>query len=620
MLGKITISATLLATSALCGAHAQTATIFNRSAISKETGQRVSDAQDLSAGMATKQDLVRFRVNVATDFLADQTGTADSSPAFGSAVAKSELQNAGAVIKVPSGRYLLSEGMPLLTLGGIQSVTVKGDGSDVSELIFPCGVDGPNTSLGPAGGSQYRERDASHPGPVIRYEGISIVRSCASEGNTGLTINGTAAASDGMMAMKLHDIEIRSDGTGGSWLNFLSFSHIAQADIDSLHFGAGSAGSTGKAISISAGSGANLPSVNYTLRGIDTQNVFTALSIGPLVQGVTLSDSKIVGATAAVDWQGSVGGGQDWLSITGTHIDSKQSILTTANVATIIMSGDYILNNANTSLTQMSTLKNVQRLTITGNTIFGGNVHPLTAFAIDNPDIPFTYYKNPPIGVISANSFYYFPDGPMIHVGANVHGLSVVGNQAEICNQLTDNTAIDNTFALNSGCTNNTSQSLWRNDTTGQLTLGGSSDPNILLTKGLVVNYDNTLSIGSGGYRLSGIYSYIGSFAGTVTAGTLNVTGSGESDVAGLLHSTGNATVDGSLKTQNFSASGLMILPNFSYSQLSNVAGCTSGRQGWEIFVVDGRDVGEAAGAGKGVIATCNTNNQWKANGAVVSN
>jgi hypothetical protein len=73
---------------------------------------------------------------------------------------------------------------------------------------------------------------------------------------------------------------------------------------------------------------------------------------------------------------------------------------------------------------------------------------------------------------------------------------------------------------------------------------------------------------------------------------------------------TGSVSAAGAVSAASVSASGWIDLPRTDHAHMPP---CVPGR---EVFVTDGRDPGEAAGAGKGTRAYCKTTGVWYANGA----
>ena len=296
------LAGALLATTA----HAQTPFNFSSS------GSPASSYAPLNAAGATKLDVtgpmentngaLRPLANSDSVNVLDQgarcDGVTDDTAAFNDAFAAALAKASGSAILIPAGRCIVSAELDL-TISGNKSIRLRGEGRDVSEIVWSGSTNGLVVTL--AGTSYSWLRTPATPAPVFHMDGISLVSARSGIGGTALTITSAAIPSQvgGAPQVLLHDVGIH--GTANSaqgWHDGAAISNLPSG----LHWDEGYIwlanvsppfNSVGNAISLRGGPEdgngcVSLISSLYYLSNINVQNAAHAVDIGSGVQDVDM--------------------------------------------------------------------------------------------------------------------------------------------------------------------------------------------------------------------------------------------------------------------------------------------------------------------------------------------
>lgn len=396
----------------------------------------------------------------------DGADTSSDTPAFVRAAAAAQARPFGSVIRVPAGRCMLSAPIAA-TLRGNQSLAIRGEGSDVSELVFTGGTDGIALRLGGSGadgrGETFFQRSGPDTGTVARVEGLSLVRDAPDTGGIALDLDGLTNGNNGVVQAVVRDVTMRGSAGRGGWDKGVRLHRICMANLRDLTFHAGDKDNH-HGVGLSLENEATPVVVDTSISGFRMRGGATAIKIGPRVQGVYVSQLISVDAVTGIEWLGRVGGHEDLLTVTNSHVGGfTEAAIRTKNVKTILVSDSYLLaaQKVDGETYAPLDLYGASSVAITGNRIFAApgisnqsavkiNNHPAPAAGADpghggNPD-------NSPAGTISGNALFLF-NGYAFKLTGPVAGLVVSGNTCAGCNNLTNDRSGLNAWAENLGWT-----------------------------------------------------------------------------------------------------------------------------------------------------------------------
>lgn len=268
------------------------------------------------------------------DYDADPRGTRDNAKAFATAV---DANHDGSIcIYFPAGTYRFFSHPVVSLLSDVKhagaSITIKGDGSEVSTLLFNADVGGLELELnGPRQSFHVRDLSIQAKGRGKTTTGLSVVQNNASSPNP--------AQSD-ISGVSIHG----QDGFGaeerfarGVYLHQVSNVTITNSAI------AGSAegnpyASEGFCLYLSGT--APSPPVQINIIGSQINYCGTGIFYGPYVQGVQIVASNFVGNNIAI-YQPKDNKGNDQLSILGSQFNSGTSnIILSAPIDGVSITGN----------------------------------------------------------------------------------------------------------------------------------------------------------------------------------------------------------------------------------------------------------------------------------------
>ena len=360
----------------------------------------------------------------------DGVDTGADTPAFRSALARAALRPYGAVIRVPAGRCLLSEGLTA-ALHHNQALSIEGAGADVSELVFTADTDGVAVTLSSAN-AWLRSGTANLSGALFHMTGLSLVRGLATEGRNAVTISNTAAVNPGSRQVQLENIVVRGDGVGGSFQNGIVLNKISTALVDNYYFRAAyRAGSTGTGIVMSSTAGFNGGGLNVTRTAIDYAQ--TCYRLGEYLQGITIVNSSCVGAQDGIV-ASSASLTNDLIASTTSHWDVRHSVVTSNGWSSITFVNNYLLANdpATSNDFLAFDLTNGARHHFTGNHILGRGDSTGMRFLRINNTTAFDSQMSADIVGNAADGM----TGGFVTIAGQTANAMVVGNFCNTCGPL----------------------------------------------------------------------------------------------------------------------------------------------------------------------------------------
>jgi nitrous oxidase accessory protein NosD len=292
---------------------------------------------------------------------ADPTGAADSATAFNSALA------ANANVEFPAGKFKMNSGITYNIASGINSVTVKGAGQDLTILTWPSGSGGMTFNYGGGLSNSVHIRDLSITTGTTTGGNAILLNNTISNANPAFT-----AASD------IYRVTIRGDdgyAVTDYWTNGVNVGNVSNVNFNGVSvYGASTPNGTGLSFVGLPGSSTFAVQLNVVQSAL--QSLATGILYGSFIQGAAVDSSNFTGTTNGIVAATSETGTLAQLSVTNSQFNGG----TTANANGILtqtaINGALIANNLflvpGTGGTGIS--MPLSKLTIIeGNTFWGQN-------------------------------------------------------------------------------------------------------------------------------------------------------------------------------------------------------------------------------------------------------
>lgn len=204
------------------------------------TGAPASSYAPLNAAGATKLDVTgpKTTTNGTSRVLANSDvvnvldqgakcdGSTDDTAAFNASFSAALAKSGGSAILVPAGRCIVSTTLAL-TVTGNKSINLRGEGRDVSEIVWSSASNGLTVTL--SGSSFSYGRTPANPSPVFHMDGLSLVSARSDIGGTALTITSTATPNNNGFTprIRLHDIGVHGTVNGSQgWHDGIAVSNL----------------------------------------------------------------------------------------------------------------------------------------------------------------------------------------------------------------------------------------------------------------------------------------------------------------------------------------------------------------------------------------------------------
>lgn len=356
----------------------------------------------------------------------DKTGATDNSAAV--ALVISTFGSKNICLYFPAGTYLFNSAISLQagsSSDAAASLTVMGDGADLTRIKMASAINGVNVSLNDCTQS-FHLRDFSvlagnksttTVGINVAQSGTCTLPNPAQNDISGVTVRGT----DGYNAAFRF-------GTG---IGIVSASNVNFQNVAVIGSTDGAAyGSAGTCLSI-VGSSSLLP-VQFNLVASQFNDCGTGLLYGAYVQGVQITASNFVGNGTAISLP-SANVGNDQLAISASQFNSgTRNIFLQSNIDGVALSGNtfYTSGTASASVD----IPGVQ-YAITGNAFIQLTGTPSTGISIGAYSLD--------TGTITGNTFSGFNTAVFLQTGsqhANVQSNAYANTSTNVNNSGTSNT------------------------------------------------------------------------------------------------------------------------------------------------------------------------------------
>jgi hypothetical protein len=375
---------------------------------------------------------------------ADPTGVSDSTTAFNSAA--SAVSSTGS-IEFPAGKFRFNSALSLTLPNSLASVTVKGQGQDVTTLFWP----------NAAGGLTINYVNALNTAHV---RDLSFTTGQAG-GGTGLTFT-SSAVSQGIPVSDIYRVTLRGDdgyNVADYWSTGVLSHNVSNLNVDGLMVqGVGSTGSgTLHGIGMQSEGAPALPGyavVVNVAKGV-FQNLNTGILYGSYLQGLTVDQTNFTIVQNGIISNASETGTLGQLAVTNSQFGLFNNvgggIVTATAIAQTQIANNFFFIN--------STASNVSAISLTLNNHFnivGNQITSLTTTGTNGIVIGTTTAGA--VGVISANDIFGFNVGLTLQAGSlntRVEGNTLEGNTGNISLAGTGHTGLDlpsQSFAASPSC------------------------------------------------------------------------------------------------------------------------------------------------------------------------
>jgi hypothetical protein len=249
-------------------------------------------------------------------------GSTDDAAAIQSALTDAAGKGA-AVLYLPAGRYLVGAALHA-TLNGNAALAIRGDGSDLTELVFTNATDGVVITY--ASNADFRRGAPGFTGAKAMFVGFSVVRGVSTVGNDGLKVLGDTHNETGLVQpdTRFGDLVFRGDTQLGCWNRALVVQDCANTDytnisITALWDSTGAPPSAGTGIAIIV---ANRPvATAHTMLNVKTTNTKYGVYVGSGIQGLQLNGCNFSGGDYGIYWD-SHDGRQEQLAVNNTQFSN----------------------------------------------------------------------------------------------------------------------------------------------------------------------------------------------------------------------------------------------------------------------------------------------------------
>lgn len=361
---------------------------------------------------------------VITSFGGVGDNATDNTAALNAAL----LANPGKTcVQFPAGKFKFLSAISFTFSADRQGISLFGAGPDLTELTWPNAV-GTALTINLVGFT-----DTFHIHDLTFSTGTTNV-------DTGLAINQTAtctSCASGEVQSELRNVVFRSNegvweeqapSTTHTWatgfkttnVSFINFNAVSAYGPTPAGVYAGSSAGVGVAI---AGNSVTIPPVVFNFSGCNFQWLSNGIIVGPLVQGISVSQSNFTGNFAGIGVPTSEGG-LDQLAITTSQFNDQVDLNILSQVANLQVANSLFITAAGHTGTKIAISYPAPGFltTITGNAFDGiGSGDPNTAISLNG-----SVSGDLSPAVIVGNSFNAW--GIAISLNANTIGAKVASN------------------------------------------------------------------------------------------------------------------------------------------------------------------------------------------------
>lgn len=240
------------------------------------------------------------------------------------------LPASGGCLYFPKGKYLLSARV-VKTLGSVPAtITIKGDGSQLTELYWP------NSN----GGMQFNAGVGFDN--VAHVDGVTFITGQVG-GGTGLEFNGNVSIPR-LQYSSINDVAFRGNDTANTqyWSLAMNFKVWSKWNISKFHvLGSHVAGGRGAGMQIAGDPATTTYGIVYNVSQCDLQSLATAFIYGDYIQGATIDQCNFQGGVnggAGILAGAGYVGTQSQLYISNSQFDVLDPISLNSNIYTVGLS------------------------------------------------------------------------------------------------------------------------------------------------------------------------------------------------------------------------------------------------------------------------------------------
>jgi hypothetical protein len=247
---------------------------------------------------------------------------------------------AGGKIFVPAGVYNIGSALSQAITG---AVTFEGAGSGVTILNFSNPTDGLAFNLSATAN--------------VHVRGMTIARTAAGAkyANTGLTIAmATAAVQQGRLGLvSAQDVQLKGNSTRTSgWATSLNLNNVSGVALDHIGIVNPDANGVDAGVGILwAGQSGSSYAVDSSWNDISIQGGSIGISVGNYVQGVYLTQSRIIGVDYGISWPGPTGIANLWINVVNCHFNAGTRGIYATRIGSVTIANTLSLHFAITSVT-----------------------------------------------------------------------------------------------------------------------------------------------------------------------------------------------------------------------------------------------------------------------------
>ncbi len=306
---------------------------------------------------------------------ADPAGVSDSASALNSALA------ASGVVEFPAGKFKFLSAISYSIPTGINSVTLKGQGQDVTILTWP----------NAAGGMTFTYASINSS---VHFRDLSLTTG-TTNGGTAVKLNLTTSVANPAVFAPSDFYRVTFRGDDGYaltdyWTTAIAVQNVSNVNFDAISIWGPVSSPTGNGITLVGLPASSTFGVNYNISKSMLIDLAVGINYGNFVQGVTVDQTTFAGSVSGIITAGSLTGLAQ-LSVTNSEFDTTGTtngiaISTNSRIDGVQLTNNLFLVNGTTPVGV--NLPASSFTTIQGNIFWNSGAAAANAIGVNIPGVP----------------------------------------------------------------------------------------------------------------------------------------------------------------------------------------------------------------------------------------